>query len=86
MKVWLLKNKQTKTGPLNHQSHYRSRLCITTRVKGIGCVKDNTVIKIGDDKILRRNYRQTKEAEMDIKINWKADEIEKGNSISSIIK
>jgi hypothetical protein len=23
---------------------------------------------------------------MDIKINWKADEIEKGNSISSIIK
>jgi hypothetical protein len=58
MKVWLLKNKQTKKAA--HKN--RSRLCITTTGQRLVSVKDNTVIKKVMTKYLLRNYRQRLEA------------------------
>jgi uncharacterized protein YfaT (DUF1175 family) len=76
MKVWLLKNKQTKIGQLQNPppKRYMPYSC-----KVLVKLKDNTIIKIGDEKILTKNGLQTKKAVETgyLKLNWKANEITK---------
>ncbi|MBX9888289.1 MAG: carboxypeptidase-like regulatory domain-containing protein [Flavobacteriaceae bacterium] len=85
MKVWLLKNKQTKNWPTT-KATTEAIYALLLQGSDWLSVKDNTVIKIGDDKILTKKLStETKEAESGyLKINWKADEIKKEMSSISI--
>lgn len=78
MKVWLLKNKQTKNWPTT-KSTTEAVYALLMQGNDWLTVKDNTVIKIGDEKILTKKLSQNeKEAETGyIKLNWKADEVKK---------
>ena len=78
MKVWLLKNKQTKNWPTT-KSTTEAVYALLLQGSDWLSVKDNTVIKIGDEKILTKKLSAAeKEAETGyIKINWKGDEIKK---------
>lgn len=78
MKVWLLKNKQTKNWPTTKST---TEAIYALLMKGTDwlSVKDNTVIKLGDEKIMTKKLSENeKEAETGyIKLNWKADEVKK---------
>ncbi|SHM63886.1 alpha-2-macroglobulin family protein [Flavobacterium saccharophilum] len=78
MKVWLLKNKQTKNWPTT-KSTTEAIYALLMQGNDWLSVKDNTIIKIGDQKILTKKLSQNeKEAETGyIKMNWKADEVKK---------
>ncbi len=78
MKVWLLKNKQTKNWPTT-KSTTEAIYALLMQGNDWLSVKDNTVIKIGDEKIVSKKLSENeKEAETGyIKLNWKADEVKK---------
>ncbi|MCD0470979.1 alpha-2-macroglobulin [Flavobacterium sp. JAS] len=85
MKVWLLKNKQTKNWPTTKAT---TEAIYALLIQGTDwlSVKDNTVIKIGDEKILTKKLSENeKEAETGyIKLNWKANEVKKEMASISI--
>jgi TonB-dependent SusC/RagA subfamily outer membrane receptor len=85
MKVWLLKNKQTKNWPTT-KSTTEAVYALLMQGNDWLSVKDNTVIKIGEEKILTKKLSENqKEAETGyIKLNWKAEEIKKEMAIISI--
>ncbi|RED19679.1 alpha-2-macroglobulin family protein [Flavobacterium cutihirudinis] len=78
MKVWLLKNKQTKNWPTTKSTTEAIYALLMQGTDWLS-VKDNTVIKLGDEKIITKKLAENeKEAETGyIKLNWKADEIKK---------
>ncbi|AYN05273.1 carboxypeptidase-like regulatory domain-containing protein [Flavobacterium sp. 140616W15] len=78
MKVWLLKNKQTKNWPTTKSTTEAVYALLMQGKNGLS-IKDNTVIKIGDEKILNEKLNENeKEATTGyIKLNWKADEVKK---------
>lgn len=78
MKVWLLKNKQTKNWPTTKATTEAVYALLLQGTDWLS-VKDNTVIKIGNEKILTQKLSEnTKDAESGyLKLNWKADEIKK---------
>ena len=78
MKVWLLKNKQTKNWPTTKSTTEAIYALLMQGTDWLS-VKDNTVIKIEDEKILTKKLSENqKEAETGyIKMNWKADEVKK---------
>ena len=85
MKVWLIKNKQTKNWPTT-KSTTEAVYALLLQGSDWLSVKDNTVIKIGDEKILTKKLNENqKEAETGyIKLNWKANEIQKEMATVSI--
>jgi len=85
MKVWLLKNKQTKNWPTT-KSTTEAVYALLMQGNDWLSVKDNTVFKIGEQKILTKKLSENeKEAETGyIKLNWKADEIKKEMATISI--
>lgn len=85
MKVWLLKNKQTKNWPTT-KSTTEAVYALLMQGNDWLSVKDNTIIKIGDEKILTKKLSENeKEAETGyIKLNWKADEVKKEMASISI--
>lgn len=76
MKVWLLKNKQTKNWPTTKSTTEAVYALLLQGTDWLS-VKDNTIIKIGDAKIATKKLTENeKEAETGyIKMNWKAEEI-----------
>ncbi|OYX23597.1 MAG: hypothetical protein B7Z06_10025 [Flavobacteriales bacterium 32-35-8] len=78
MKVWLLKNKQTKNWPTT-KSTTEAIYALLLQGSDWLSVKDNTIIKIGEEKILTKKLAENeKEAETGyLKLNWKANEIKK---------
>lgn len=84
MKVWLLKNKQTKNWPTTKSTTEAVYALLMQGTDWLS-VKDNTVIKMGNEKILTKKLSDSeKEAETGyIKLNWKADEVKK--EMSSIV-
>lgn len=85
MKVWLLKNKQTKNWPTTKSTTEAIYALLMQGTDWLS-VKDNTVIKLGDEKIMTKKLSENqKEAETGyIKLNWKADEIKKEMASISI--
>ena len=85
MKVWLLKNKQTKNWPTT-KSTTEAVYALLMQGNDWLSVKDNTIIKIGNEKILTKKLSENeKEAETGyIKLNWKADEVKKEMASISI--
>lgn len=85
MKVWLLKNKQTKNWPTT-KSTTEAIYALLMQGNDWLSVKDNTTIKIGDEKILTKKLsKNEKEAETGyIKMNWKAEEVKKEMATISI--
>jgi TonB-dependent SusC/RagA subfamily outer membrane receptor len=85
MKVWLLKNKQTKNWPTT-KSTTEAIYALLMQVNDWLSVKDNTIIKIGNEKIVTKKLAENeKEAETGyIKMNWKADEVKKEMASISI--
>jgi TonB-dependent SusC/RagA subfamily outer membrane receptor len=85
MKVWLLKNKQTKNWQTT-KATTEAVYALLMQGSDWLSVKDKTVIKIGDEKILTKKLSENeKEAETGyIKLNWKADEIKKEMATISI--
>jgi hypothetical protein len=65
MKVWLLKNKQTKNWPT---TKYTTEAVYALLMQGTDwlSVEDNTIITIGDEKLAETGY---------LKLNWKTNEI-----------
>lgn len=78
MKVWLLKNKQTKNWPTTKSTTEAVYALLMQGTDWLS-VKDNTIFKIGNEKILTKKLADNeKEAETGyLKLNWKADEIKK---------
>ncbi|GGA63820.1 hypothetical protein GCM10008015_00900 [Flavobacterium palustre] len=78
MKVWLLKNKQTKNWPTTKATTEAVYALLMQGTDWLS-VKDNTIFKIGNEKILTKKLAENeKEAETGyLKLNWKADEIKK---------
>lgn len=78
MKVWLLKNKQAKNWPTTKST---TEAIYALMLKGSDWmnVKDNTIINIGDEKILTKKLSENeKEAETGyLKLTWKKEEIKK---------
>lgn len=85
MKVWLLKNKQTKNWPTT-KSTTEAVYALLMQGNDWLSLKDNTIIKIGSEKILTKKLSENeKEAETGyVKLNWKADEIKKEMATASI--
>jgi TonB-dependent SusC/RagA subfamily outer membrane receptor len=85
MKVWLLKNKQTKNWPTTKSTTEAIYALLMQGTDWLS-VKDNTIINIGADKILTKKLSENeKEAETGyVKLNWKADEIKKEMATISI--
>jgi uncharacterized protein YfaS (alpha-2-macroglobulin family) len=78
MKVWLLKNKQTKNWPTTKSTTEAIYALLLQGTDWLS-VKDNTVFKIGNEKIVTKKLSENeKEAETGyLKLNWKANEIKK---------
>nr|WP_315255168.1 MG2 domain-containing protein [uncultured Flavobacterium sp.] len=78
MKVWLLKNKQTKNWPTTKATTEAVYALLMQGTDWLS-VKDNTIFQIGEQKIVSKKLSENeKEAETGyIKLNWKADEIKK---------
>jgi uncharacterized protein YfaS (alpha-2-macroglobulin family) len=76
MKVWLLKNKQTKNWPTT-KATTEAIYALLMQGSNWLSVKDNTIIKIGDEKLTTKKLTESeKEAETGyIKMTWKADEV-----------
>nr|WP_315202176.1 carboxypeptidase-like regulatory domain-containing protein [uncultured Flavobacterium sp.] len=85
MKVWLLKNKQTKNWPTT-KATTEAIYALLMQGSDWLSVKDNTIFQIGDQKIVSKKLSENeKEAETGyIKLNWKADEIKKEMATISI--
>jgi TonB-dependent SusC/RagA subfamily outer membrane receptor len=85
MKVWLLKNKQRKNWPTT-KSTTEAIYALLMHGTDWLTIKDNTVIKIGDEKILTRKLSENaKEAETGyVKINWKPEEIKNDMATLSV--
>ena len=85
MKVWLLKNKQTKNWPTT-KSTTEAVYALLMQGNDWLSVKDNTIIKIGSEKMVTKKLAENqKEAETGyIKLNWKADEVKKEMASISI--
>ncbi|RZJ65648.1 MAG: hypothetical protein EOO50_12930 [Flavobacterium sp.] len=85
MKVWLLKNKQQKNWPTT-KSTTEAVYALLMRGSDWLDVKDNTVFKIGNEKIATKKMDETeKEAATGyVKINWKASEIKKEMATLSV--
>ena len=85
MKVWLLKNKQTKNWPTTKSTTEAIYALLMQGTDWLS-VKDNTIIKIGAEKILTKKLSENeKEAETGyLKLNWKTDEIKKDMATVSI--
>lgn len=75
MKVWLLKNKQAKNWPTTKSTTEAIYALLMQGTDWLS-VKDNTIIKVGDEKIMTKKLSENeKEAETGyIKTTWKADE------------
>ena len=78
MKVWLIKNKQTKNWSTTKATTEAIYALLMQGTDWLS-VKDNTIIKIGNEKIETKKLSETeKEAETGyLKLNWKASEIKK---------
>ncbi|OOG76238.1 alpha-2-macroglobulin family protein [Flavobacterium sp. A45] len=78
MKVWLLKNKQTKNWPTT-KATTEAVYALLMQGSDWLSVKDNTIFQIGDQKIVSKKLSENeKESETGyIKLNWKANEIKK---------
>ena len=76
--VFLCPNKQTKNWPTTKSTTEAIYALLMQGTDWLS-VKDNTVIKLGDEKIMTKKLAENeKEAETGyIKLNWKADEIKK---------
>jgi uncharacterized protein YfaS (alpha-2-macroglobulin family) len=76
MKVWLLKNKQMKNWPTTKATTEAIYALLMTGSDWLG-VKDNTVIALGDEKILTAKLAEDEKqaATGYIKLTWKAAEI-----------
>ncbi|HEU4790110.1 MAG TPA: alpha-2-macroglobulin family protein, partial [Flavobacterium sp.] len=85
MKVWLLKNKQTKNWPTT-KGTTEAVYALLMQGSDWLSVKDNTIFQIGEQKIVSKKLSENeKEAETGyIKLNWKADEIKKDMATISI--
>ncbi|MWB94414.1 TonB-dependent receptor plug domain-containing protein [Flavobacterium sp. GA093] len=85
MKVWLLKNKQTKNWPTT-KSTTEAIYALLMQGTDWTSVKDNTIIKLGNEKIITKKLSENeKEAETGyIKLNWKAEEVKKEMASISI--
>lgn len=85
MKVWLLKNKQTKNWPTT-KATTEAVYALLMQGSDWLSVKDNTTFQIGEQKIVSKKLSENeKEAETGyIKLNWKADEIKKEMASISI--
>ena len=85
MKVWLLKNKQTKNWSTT-KSTTDAIYAILLQGSDWLSVKDNTIFKIGDEKIVTKKLIENqKEAETGyIKMNWKSNEIKPEMAMVSI--
>ncbi|MFC6096504.1 alpha-2-macroglobulin family protein [Flavobacterium qiangtangense] len=85
MKVWLLKNKQNKNWPTTKATTEAVYALLMQGNDWIS-VKDKTVIKLGDEKIVTKKLSENeKEAGTGyIKMNWKSDEITKEMATVSI--
>jgi uncharacterized protein YfaS (alpha-2-macroglobulin family) len=85
MKVWLLKNKQSKNW---HTTKATTEAIYALLLQGTDwlSVKDNTIIKVGEEKILTKKLSENeKEAETGyLKLNWKVDEIKKQMATTTI--
>lgn len=77
MKVWLIKNKQSKNWPTTKATTEAIYALLLQGSDWIS-VKDNTKIKIGDEKILTKKLSEKeKEAHTGyLKLNWKANEMD----------
>ncbi|PJJ10850.1 TonB-dependent SusC/RagA subfamily outer membrane receptor [Flavobacterium sp. 1] len=78
MKVWLIKNKQTKNWSTT-KATTEAVYALLMQGSDWLSVKDNTTFQIGEQKIVSKKLSENeKEAETGyIKLNWKADEIKK---------
>lgn len=78
MKVWLLKNKQTKNWPTTKSTTEAIYALLLQGTDWLS-VKDNTIIKVGEEKLLTRKLAENdKESQTGyIKLNWKSNEIKK---------
>ncbi|MFV8355287.1 carboxypeptidase-like regulatory domain-containing protein [Flavobacterium sp. XS1P32] len=85
MKVWLLKNKQSKNWPTTKSTTEAIYALLMQGTDWLS-VKDNTIFKIGTEKILTKKLAENeKEAETGyLKLNWKAKEIKKEMATVSI--
>lgn len=85
MKVWLLKNKQTKNWPTTKSTTEAIYALLLQGTDWLS-VKDNTIIKIGDEKIMTKKLSvNEKEAETGyIKMTWKTNEIKSEMATISI--
>ncbi|GGF07546.1 carboxypeptidase-like regulatory domain-containing protein [Flavobacterium limi] len=85
MKVWLLKNKQTKNWPTTKSTTEAVYALLMQGTDWLS-VKDNTIVKLGDEKIMTKKLAENeKEAATGyIKMNWKADEVKKEMASISI--
>jgi uncharacterized protein YfaS (alpha-2-macroglobulin family) len=85
MKVWLLKNKQTKNWPTTKSTTEAIYALLMQGTDWLS-VKDNTIFKIGTEKILSKKLAENeKEAETGyVKLNWNAEEIKKDMATISI--
>jgi TonB-dependent SusC/RagA subfamily outer membrane receptor len=85
MKVWLLKNKQTKNWPTT-KATTEAVYALLMQGSDWLSVKDNTTFQIGEQKIMSKKLSENdKEAETGyIKLNWKVDEIKKDMATISI--
>lgn len=85
MKVWLLKNKQTKNWPTT-KATTEAIYALLMQGKDWLSIKDKTVFKIGDEKIISKKLLEgEKEAETGyIKLNWQPNEIKKEMATISI--
>lgn len=85
MKVWLLKNKQSKNWPTTKSTTEAIYALLMQGTDWLS-VKDNTIFKIGNEKNLRNKLTENeKEAETGyVKLNWKAEEIKKEMATISI--
>jgi TonB-dependent SusC/RagA subfamily outer membrane receptor len=78
MKVWLIKNKQTKNWPTT-KATTEAVYALLMQGSDWLSVKDNTTFQIGEQKLMSKKLSENeKEAETGyIKLNWKPDEIKK---------
>lgn len=85
MKVWLLKNKQTKNWPTTKSTTEAVYALLMQGTDWLS-VKDNTVFKIGNEKILTKKLSENeKEAGTGyLKLNWQANEIQKNMATITI--
>jgi TonB-dependent SusC/RagA subfamily outer membrane receptor len=85
MKVWLIKNKQTKNWPTT-KATTEAVYALLLQGSDWLSVKDNTTFQIGEQKIVSKKLSENeKETETGyIKLNWKAEEIKKEMATISI--